>query len=135
MTGIYRADNHGWLFAWKSGSVFQAGPSSAMNWYGTTGSGSQSPAGKRGGDADSMCGDAIMYDAVGGKILTVGGAPDYQSMSPPLSTPLDLLSSMYNEKENADMSSIVQTPKPPPPRISSQLAAPIQRPPSPLSLQ
>jgi galactose oxidase len=30
--GVFRQDNHGWLFAWKSGSVFQAGPSKAMNW-------------------------------------------------------------------------------------------------------
>lgn len=28
--GIFRQDNHGWLFGWKSGSVFQAGPSAAM---------------------------------------------------------------------------------------------------------
>lgn len=26
-----------------------------------------------------MCGDAVMYDAVAGKILTVGGSPDYQN--------------------------------------------------------
>lgn len=28
----FRTDNHAWLFAWKDGSVFQAGPSKAMNW-------------------------------------------------------------------------------------------------------
>ena len=76
---IYRGDNHGWLFAWKDGSVFQAGPSVAMNWYGTTGSGNQSPAGSRANDQDSMCGNAIMYDAQAGKILTLGGAPNYVS--------------------------------------------------------
>lgn len=76
--GIFRADNHAWLFGWKSGFVFQAGPSAAMNWYSTTGSGSQSSAGKRGSDADSMCGNAVMYDAVAGNILTVGGSPSYQ---------------------------------------------------------
>jgi galactose oxidase len=57
--GVYRADNHGWLFGWKSGYVFQAGPSKAMNWYGTTGTGSQSAAGLRASDADSMCGNAV----------------------------------------------------------------------------
>ena len=77
--GVYRADNHGWLFGWKSGSIFQAGPSTAMNWYGTSGSGSQQSAGTRAGDPDSMCGNAIMYDAVNGKILTVGGSPNYQN--------------------------------------------------------
>ena len=52
-----------------------------MNWYGTSGTGSQSAAGNRSTDPDSMCGNAIMYDAVGGKILTVGGAPAYTSKS------------------------------------------------------
>ena len=49
-----------------------------MNWYGTAGNGMQIPAGTRGGDPDSMCGNAVMYDANGGNILTVGGSPDYQ---------------------------------------------------------
>jgi len=75
---IYRADNHGWLFGWKNGYVFQAGPSKAMNWYGTTGTGSQNSAGLRASDGDAMNGNAVMYDAVNGKILTVGGAPKYQ---------------------------------------------------------
>ncbi|MCJ1451010.1 hypothetical protein MMC28_001344 [Mycoblastus sanguinarius] len=79
--GVYRADNHGWLFGWKGASVFQAGPSVAMNWYGTTGTGSTTPAGARGTDGDAMCGDAVMYDAVAGKILTLGGAVDYQGVN------------------------------------------------------
>ena len=76
-SGIWRADNHGWLFGWKEGSVFQAGPSRAMNWYGTSGTGSTTPAGTRGSDSDAMCGIAVMYDAVAGKILAAGGAPSY----------------------------------------------------------
>lgn len=80
--GIYRADNHGWLFGWRNGTVFQAGPSTAMNWYFTSGDGDVKPAGARasprGRDPDSMCGDAVMYDATKGKILTVGGSPWYQ---------------------------------------------------------
>ncbi|KAL9586773.1 MAG: hypothetical protein Q9203_003745 [Teloschistes exilis] len=76
--GAYRADNHGWLFGWKSGSVFQAGPSKAMNWYTTSGTGAQKAAGLRSTDADAMNGNAVMYDAANGKILTVGGAPNYQ---------------------------------------------------------
>lgn len=78
--GVYRADNHGWLFAWKQGSVFQAGPSKALNWYYTTGSGGQKGAGTRAADGDSMCGNAVMFDAVAGKILTVGGAANYQGV-------------------------------------------------------
>ncbi|KAL8684845.1 MAG: hypothetical protein Q9218_008108 [Villophora microphyllina] len=76
--GLYRADNHGWLFGWKNSSVFQAGPSKAMNWYTTTGTGAQKPAGLRSTDGDAMNGNAIMYDALNGNILTVGGAPNYQ---------------------------------------------------------
>ena len=76
--GVYRSDNHAWLFGWKGGSVFQAGPSKAMNWYGTSGSGSRTGAGTRAADVDSMCGNAVMYDAVAGKILTAGGSPNYQ---------------------------------------------------------
>ena len=74
--GVYRADNHAWLFAWTGGRVLQAGPSKAMNWYGTTGSGSTSAAGTRATDPDAMNGTAVMYDA--GRILTLGGAPHYE---------------------------------------------------------
>ena len=49
-----------------------------MNWFLTTGTGGQTAAGTRAADTDSMCGNAVMYDAVAGKILTVGGSPDYQ---------------------------------------------------------
>jgi galactose oxidase len=79
--GVYRADNHGWLFAYKSNTVFQAGPSKAMNWYNVSGSGSYSSAGLRASDTDAMCGNAVMYDAVGGSILAAGGSPSYQDVS------------------------------------------------------
>ncbi|KAH9872828.1 hypothetical protein J1614_005222 [Plenodomus biglobosus] len=73
--GTWRSDNHAWLFGWKNQTVFQAGPSKAMNWYDTVGSGSTTGAGNRLNDLDSMNGVAVMYDAVAGKILTAGGAP------------------------------------------------------------
>lgn len=79
--GVYRSDNHGWLFGWKNNSVFQAGPSLAMNWYSMIGTGGQSAAGPRGNDADAMCGDAVMYDAVAGNILAVGGSSSYQDVN------------------------------------------------------
>ena len=47
-----------------------------MNWYNPAGN-TTVPAGPRGADPDAMCGNAVMYDAVNGKILTLGGAPDY----------------------------------------------------------
>jgi galactose oxidase len=51
----------------------------AMNWYDTTGSGSTTGAGNRLDDGHAMNGNAIMYDASAGKILTAGGAPDYEN--------------------------------------------------------
>ncbi|EAT77235.2 hypothetical protein SNOG_15302 [Parastagonospora nodorum SN15] len=77
--GVWRADNHAWLFAWKNKTVFQAGPSISMNWYDTTGSGSTTGAGKRLDDGHAMNGNAVMYDALAGKILTAGGASDYEN--------------------------------------------------------
>ena len=77
--GVYRADNHAWLFAWKNGWVFQAGPSKAMNWFYMFSNGGQASAGLRAADTDSMCGNALMYDAVAGKILTAGGSPSYSN--------------------------------------------------------
>ncbi|KAH8200828.1 hypothetical protein TruAng_004987 [Truncatella angustata] len=79
--GAFRTDNHAWLFAWKANSIFQAGPSKAMNWFNVTGSGSYKAAGTRASDTDSMCGTATLYDAVNGYILTAGGSPSYQDSS------------------------------------------------------
>ncbi|KAH8159742.1 hypothetical protein CIB48_g8500 [Xylaria polymorpha] len=76
--GVYRADNHAWLFAYKANSVFQAGPSKKMNWYNVSGSGSYTSGGTRAADGDSMCGNAVMFDAVTGSILSAGGSPSYQ---------------------------------------------------------
>ena len=70
------------LFGWSGATVFQAGPSKAMNWYGTNGTGSQEPAGLRGDDTDAMCGNAVMYDATAGKILVTGGSVDYVYLAP-----------------------------------------------------
>lgn len=77
--GAFRSDNHAWLFPWTGNSVFQAGPSSAMNWYNVSGTGSWKAAGTRGTDPDSMCGISVMFDAVAGLVLTAGGSPSYQA--------------------------------------------------------
>jgi hypothetical protein len=73
--GVFRGDNHAWLFNVGSGIVFHAGPSAQMNWFNTTGSGGVSSAGSRGGDPYSINGNAVMFDAF--KILKVGGVPTY----------------------------------------------------------
>ncbi|KAH3974843.1 hypothetical protein HBI56_106920 [Parastagonospora nodorum] len=80
--GIFRQDNHAWLYGWRNGSVFQAGPSKAMNWYYTDGGGGVSPAGTRDSVNDAMCGVNVMYDI--GKIFSAGGA-HYYDKAPGLS--------------------------------------------------
>ncbi|KAK1907990.1 hypothetical protein P3342_013309 [Pyrenophora teres f. teres] len=80
--GIFREDNHAWLFPWRNGSVFQAGPSKAMNWYYTDKEGGTSHAGVRDYFNDAMCGVHVMYDV--GKIFSAGGSQWYDD-SPALS--------------------------------------------------
>jgi len=80
--GVYRADNHVWLFGQSNGTAFQAGPSKQMNWITTTGNGTITAAGNRGDSADAMNGNAVMYDV--GQILTLGGATAYQDFAPTL---------------------------------------------------
>lgn len=76
--GIYRADNHMWLFTAPNGKVFHAGPSKHMHWITTSGKGSVRDSVVRGNDDDAMNGNAVMYDV--GKILTLGGAADYDKV-------------------------------------------------------
>ncbi len=73
--GVFRQDNHAWLFAASQGMVFHAGPSQAMGWYDTAGTGTYTAAGARADDSDAMNGNAVMYDV--GKILAAGGSPNY----------------------------------------------------------
>ena len=74
--GVFRGDNHYWLFAMANGMVFHAGPAPAMHRITTAGNGSVTSAGTRADDAYSMNGNAILYDQ--GKILKLGGAPAYE---------------------------------------------------------
>jgi galactose oxidase len=74
--GVFRSDNHAWLFAMSGGKVFHAGPSRRMNMYTTSGTGTVQDLGLRADSSDAMNGNAVMYDV--GKILTLGGSPAYQ---------------------------------------------------------
>jgi len=76
--GVYREDNHAWLFATANGGVFQAGPAQAMHWFTTAGSGTTAAAGTRADDTDAMNGNAVLYDV--GKIFTDGGATAYKNV-------------------------------------------------------
>ena len=75
--GVYRGDNHMWLFGAADGWVFHAGPAAAMHWIDTRGSGAIVQAGPRGDDPYAMTASAVMYDT--GKILKLGGAPNHDS--------------------------------------------------------
>jgi galactose oxidase len=74
--GIYRGDNHLWLFSAPNGQVFHAGPSAQMHWITTSGSGTITSAGNRGNDPYAINGNAVLYDV--GMIMKTGGAPAYQ---------------------------------------------------------
>ncbi|EEC46036.1 predicted protein [Phaeodactylum tricornutum CCAP 1055/1] len=74
--GIFRSDNHMWLFTAPNGKVFHAGPSQRMHWIDIAGEGEISDSLLRGNDNDAMNGNAVMFDI--GKIFTVGGAPNYE---------------------------------------------------------
>ncbi|MES1172156.1 MAG: RICIN domain-containing protein, partial [Bacteroidota bacterium] len=77
--GVYRGDNHLWLFAVGGGQVFHAGPSAAMHWITTSGSGSITNAGNRGDDPYAINGNAVLYDI--GLIMKAGGGPAYQDQN------------------------------------------------------
>ena len=79
-----RNDNHAWLFGWKKGTVFHAGPSKNMSWFNPntrdekgTLVGSVKGAGRRLNDQHSTSGNAVMFNATAGQILTFGGQELY----------------------------------------------------------
>jgi len=74
--GVYRGDNHLWMFSAPNGEIFQAGPSAQMNWINTTGTGTITSAGNRGNDPYAINGSTVLYDI--GMIMKTGGAPAYQ---------------------------------------------------------
>jgi galactose oxidase len=75
--GVYRGDNHLWLFAQANGQVFHAGPSAAMHVITTSGNGTITSPGNRGDDPYAINGNAVLYDP--GLIMKAGGAPAYQN--------------------------------------------------------
>tara|TARA_R110002049_G_scaffold181272_2_gene348508 strand:+ start:113843 stop:119266 length:5424 start_codon:yes stop_codon:yes gene_type:complete len=78
--GIYRVDNHAWLWPAPNGKVFHAGPGERMHWIDVENGGSFTNAGQRGNDTYSMKGTTVMFDV--GKILKVGGSRSYDSDTP-----------------------------------------------------
>ncbi|MEM8897168.1 MAG: PA14 domain-containing protein, partial [Bacteroidota bacterium] len=74
--GVYRNDNHTWLWLAPNGKIFHAGPSINMHWIDySSANGSYTNAGARGDDEFSINGNTVMYDT--GKLLKVGGASTY----------------------------------------------------------
>ncbi len=78
--GLYRIDNHLWLWQAPDGRIFHAGPSEEMHWIEVANGGSIVSAGNRGSDTYSMKGTTVMFDI--GKILKVGGSRSYDSDTP-----------------------------------------------------
>jgi len=78
--GVYRADNHAWLWPASNGGLFHAGPSELMHWIDVSGNGSIVSAGQRSNDSYSMKGTTVMFDV--DKILKVGGSESYSSGHP-----------------------------------------------------
>lgn len=80
--GVYRLDNHAWLWAAPNGKILHAGPGETMHWIdvnGNNGQGSVQVVGRRGDDYMSMNGNTSMFDI--GKLLKVGGSASYSSGS------------------------------------------------------
>jgi hypothetical protein len=94
--GVYRADNHLWLWPAPNGKLFHAGPSEMMHWIDVDNGGSMVNAGLR-GDGYSMKGTTVMFDT--GKILKVGGAPSYGSNHPARNTTyvIDIENTAYGD--------------------------------------
>lgn len=78
--GVYRLDNHAWLFAAPNGKIFHAGPGETMHWLDVSGNGSSTVVGNRGDDIFAINGSAVMFDI--GKILKFGGSFTYSNGSP-----------------------------------------------------
>jgi mono/diheme cytochrome c family protein len=74
----FGGDSHFWLIPAGNGRVFHAGPGVNMHWIDARGTGSVTPAGRRGDDEFSVSGNTVMYDA--GKVLKTGGGPAYDSV-------------------------------------------------------
>ncbi|UOY06097.1 DUF1929 domain-containing protein [Muricauda sp. SCSIO 64092] len=78
--GIYRVDNHVWLWPAPNGQLFHAGPSEMMHWINLENGASITEAGLRADDTYSMKGTTVMFDV--GRILKVGGAESYGDSDP-----------------------------------------------------
>ncbi len=86
--GLYRVDNHLWLWPASDGSLFHAGPSEDMHWIdinANEGNGTITSAGSRASDSYSMKGTTVMFDI--DKILKVGGAESYGGNPNPAGAP------------------------------------------------
>lgn len=58
-------------FGWSNDTVFQAGPSTAMHWFGIAGDGSVTPAGSRGNDTDAMNGECPLSRGCGSEAASL----------------------------------------------------------------
>ncbi|AZQ58464.1 DUF1929 domain-containing protein [Maribacter sp. MJ134] len=78
--GIYRLDNHVWLWESSNRELFKIGPGEIMQRIDVTGNGSMTDVGQRGNDTYSIKGTTVMFDI--DKVFKVGGSESYASNTP-----------------------------------------------------
>ena len=95
--GIYRSDNHAWLFPYKSTAgedkIFHAGPSHKMHDINIS-NGTTQYIGNRGADPYSINGNAVQY--IPGHVLKFGGAPYYGDTHSSVGKPTTATALMLN---------------------------------------
>ena len=80
LQGIYRLDNHVWLWENSNGTLFQLGPGERMHRIDLSGGGNMVDVGQRGDDTFAIKGTTVMYDV--NKVFKVGGSRSYSSNTP-----------------------------------------------------
>lgn len=99
--GVYRGDNHLWLFSVSGNQVFHAGPAAGMHWITVGGNGTLTSAGNRGDDTYSINGNAVLYAP--GTIMKTGGATAYQDVDARVETYVIQLNGSVSVKKIAPM--------------------------------
>ena len=78
--GVFRNDNHCWIFQAPNGKIFHAGPGAEMHWFDIIDEGSYLSAGSRLDDDYAMNGNCCMYDV--GMLFKSGGSTRYGTDPP-----------------------------------------------------
>lgn len=99
--GVFRGDNHLWLFSVSNNQIFHAGPSAPMHWINPAGNGTITSAGNRGDDPYAINGSAVLYAP--NLIMKTGGAAAYQDTNATTSTYVISIAGTVSVKKIAPM--------------------------------